>query len=138
MRQIVWASILGSCLFTVFGVSWSFGQTQARAEYTSFDLRDPFKKQFLEQSVMVGTSYKPKAKEQIMPPKIVVEGIIFGGPTPYAIVGGKPLRTGDKVGEAVITDITKEGIEVEYRFNGFVYPSPAIALKSAQGVKNAE
>ena len=123
MRQIVWGSILGIYLFAAGRVSWG-------AEYTSFNLRDPFKKQFLDEPLAVKPDLKPEAKEAVIPPQIVVDGIAAGGPTPYAIIGGRLLRIGDKVDAAVITAITKEGIEVVYKLEKFAYPSPSKALEA--------
>ena len=138
MRKIVWGSILGIYLFAAGGASWGFSQTPAKAEYTSFNLRDPFKKQFLDEPQANKPVVKPKVREAVIPPRIVLDGVVAGGLTPYAIIAGRLLRIGDQVDEAVITAITKEGIEVMYKLEKFGYPSPSKALKSNQEVKNAE
>jgi len=44
------------------------------------------------------------------------------------IIKGNIFRIGDKVQDAAITAITKEGIEVVYKLELFSYPAPSRAM----------
>ncbi|HLD40939.1 MAG TPA: hypothetical protein VJA84_02045, partial [Candidatus Omnitrophota bacterium] len=97
-------------------------------------LRSPFKRQFPEAAPLVNPQdkAKPKAKDKAKkitpPPQIVLEGIIAGREAAYAIIAGKVFRLGDKVGDALITGITKEGVEVLFDEQKLSYPAPSRAL----------
>ncbi len=115
-----------------------------KVEYTAAGLRSPFKRQFLEETPLVNPQEtpKPKAKDKekkiTAPPPIVVEGIIAGREAAYAIIGGKVLRAGDKIGDALITGISKEGVEVLYDEQKLSYLAPSKALAVNREKKDAE
>jgi len=122
----------------------------AKIEYTAADLRSPFKRQFLEEAPLVNPQEKAKpkardrdkftdkAKKTIPPPQIAVEGIIAGREAAYAIIAGKVFRLGDKVGDALITGISKEGVEVLFDEQALSYPAPSKALAVSREKKDAE
>ena len=116
----------------------AFAQNQP--EYTSSALRDPFESQLPLPPVEVEAEGPLKVRAEpvkpLEPPAIKVEGLIFGGPVPEVIIGGKVLAVGDKVEEAVITGITKEGVEVLYQERAFSFPAPSKMMKYSQGGKN--
>ena len=118
MKQIIGLNIAGCLWFMFFGFSVAMADAPARIEYTAAGLRSPFKRQFPEAAPLVNPQdkAKPKAKDKAKkitpPPQIVLEGIIAGREAAYAIIAGKVFRLGDKVGDALITGITKEGVEV--------------------------
>ena len=132
--------VIGCIWFMVFGCSLLMADVPARMEYTAAGLRSPFKRQFLEVSPLVNSQEKakPKAKDRdkvmdkakktIPPPQIAVEGIIAGREAAYAIIAGKVFRLGDKVGDVLITGITKEGVEVLFDEQKLSYPAPSRAL----------
>ncbi len=99
-----------------------------KTEYTALSLRDPFEKQLPGEVRLVKPPETPVVKEKVVPPAIVVEGLVAGGPVPQVIIGGKIFKAGDNVQEALITAITKEGIEVVYKLEIFTYPAPSRAM----------
>lgn len=116
----------------------------AKIEYTAVGLRSPFKRQFLEEVPLVNLQEKakPKAKDKekkiTPPPRIVVEGIIAGREAAYAIIEGKVFRAEDKIGEVLITGISKEGVEVLFDAEKLFYPAPSKALAVNREKKDAE
>ncbi len=135
MKQVV-----GCIWFMVFGFSLAMADSPLKIEYTAAGLRSPFKRQFPEVAPLVNPQEKakPKAKDRdkftdkakkiIPPPQIAVEGIIAGREAAYAIIAGKVFRLGDKVGDALITGISKEGVEVLFDEQKLSYPAPSRAL----------
>lgn len=103
----------------------------AQAAYTASDLRDPFASQLPGVPLQSGDplSQTPAAAQEVTPPQIEVESIVSGGPVPLAIIKGKIVRIGNEIEGALITDITKNGVEVLYKV-----PAPESESK-AQEVK---
>ena len=127
MKLIAAGYIIGFFLFTPGFLSQAQAQT-VKTEYAAFNLRDPFEKQLPVAAPVVKPPEAAVVKEKIVPPAIVVEGLVAGGPVPQVIIGGNIFRIGDKAQEAVITAITKEGIEVVYKLEMFSYPAPSRAM----------
>ena len=120
-------NLIGFFLFIFGFVSIVQAQT-VKTEYTAFNLRDPFEKQLPVETPVVELPEIAPIKEKIVPPAILVEGLVAGGPAPQVIIGGNIFRIGDKVQDAAITAITKEGIEVVYKLEMFSYPAPSRAM----------
>ena len=127
MKLIAVGYIIGFFLFTPGFLSQAQAQT-VKTEYAAFNLRDPFEKQLPVAAPVVKPPEAAVVKEKIVPPAIVVEGLVAGGPVPQVIIGGNIFRIGDKAQEAVITAITKEGIEVVYKLEMFSYSAPSRAM----------
>lgn len=127
MKRSAALNLIGFFLFIFGFVSRAQAQT-VKTEYTAFNLRDPFEKQLPGAVPVVKPPEIAPIKEKIVPPAIVVEGLVAGGPVPQVIIGGKIFRIGDKVQDAAITAITKEGIEVVYKLEMFSYPAPSRAM----------
>jgi len=127
MKLIAAGYIIGFFLFTPGFLSQAQAQT-VKTEYAAFNLRDPFEKQLPVAAPVVKPPEAAVVKEKIVPPAIVVEGLVAGGPVPQVIIGGNIFRIGDKAQEAVITAITKEGIEVVYKLEMFSYSAPSRAM----------
>lgn len=136
--------IIGCVWFFVLGVAAVMADAPAKAGYIAVGLRSPFKRQFLEQVPLVNPPEKakdkvrPKEKKITAPPQIAVEGIISGREASYAIIGGKVFRAEDKIGEALITGISKEGVEVLFDAEKLFYPAPSKALAVNREKKDAE
>ena len=77
-------------------------------------------------------------EEVINPPVISVSSLVSGGPAPQAIINGKIMRVGSEIDGAVISGITKEGIEITYKGKNFSYPAPSKTLKYTQGGKDEQ
>lgn len=116
-----------------------FSSWAQAVEYSGSSFRDPFVSQ-LPKPIIEGTKQAGArlAEGQIQPPAIEVESQISGGPVPQAIIGGKIFRLGDKVQDALITKITKEGVEVLYQGRTFLYPAPSRKYAQSEGGKDAE
>ena len=127
MRYSAVLIIIGLFLFIAGFLSRAQAQT-VKTEYAAFNLRDPFAKQLPGAAPVVKPPETPAVKEKIIPPAIVVEGLVAGGPVPQVIIGGKIFKVGDNVQEALIAAITKEGIEVVYKLEMFSYPAPSRAM----------
>ena len=127
MKLIAAGYIIGFFLFTPRFLSQAQAQT-VKTEYAAFNLRDPFEKQLPVAAPVVKPPEAAVVKEKIVPPAIVVEGLVAGGPVLQVIIGGNIFRIGDKAQEAVITAITKEGIEVVYKLEMFSYSAPSRAM----------
>jgi hypothetical protein len=94
-------------------------------EYKSEGLRDPFEGVFKTEGQAQGPVMQ--APLQVSPPPLTVQGIIWGGKMPQAIVNEKVAKVGDTVADAKITAINKDGIEVTYKNYTFKIMSPAAA-----------
>jgi len=95
----------------------------ANIEYKSGGLRDPFsvtseEKEEEETKVVQQAAAKP------LPP-LIVQGIIWGGNLPQAIINNTVLRVGDTIAEVKIVRIDKEGVEVFYSGRSYLLSSPA-------------
>ena len=127
MKYIAVLNVIGFLLFISGFLSRAQAQT-VKTEYTAFNLRDPFEKQLPVEAPVAELPEIAPIKEEIIPPVILVEGLVAGGPVPQVIIGGNIFRIGDKVQDAAITAITKEGIEVVYKLEMFSYPAPSRAM----------
>ena len=112
-------------------------------KHTDLSLRDPFAswlpKPAIEVTAKPVTGPSGETQHgQIQPPAITVTSQISGGPLPQAVIDGKIFRVGDKAQGALITKITKEGVEVLYQGQTFLYPAPSRMMRynQAEGGKN--
>ena len=108
------------------------------AEYTSFDMRDPFKVQLPldkpQAEVKKNVEALLEERRVVSMPEIKVQGIISGGSRPQAIIRGKIMGIGDKIDNSIlINKITKDGVGVVYEDQLFLIPAPAKLLKSIKG-----
>lgn len=145
MKTILSAVHRAISVFILLFVCFEGALSYAQVEYTASGLRDPFENQLplpapkpepvaQEGSVVLPDIPKPPV---IPPPEITVEGIVSGGPAPQAVVKGKVVRVGDTIdGGARITKITKEGVEVVYEGETFLFSSPSRVVKPGQGGQN--
>ncbi|MCX5711018.1 MAG: hypothetical protein NT060_03535 [Candidatus Omnitrophica bacterium] len=90
-----------------------------RVEYEAGSLRDPFTGVMARESISTDTSVVEAA-----PPDLTVQGIIWGGRFPQAIINNKVLGVGDSIKEARITSIGKEGVTLLYGGKSFTLNSP--------------
>jgi hypothetical protein len=128
-------------LFICFNNNLSYAQIK----YTASGQRDPFENQLPfsepEPEPEPGVFQEPEAeievpKAPVVPPEITVDGIVSGGTIPQAVIRQKVVRVGDTVEGARITKITKEGVEIVYQGETFMFSSPSKTVKPGQGGKN--
>ncbi|MGE5197717.1 MAG: hypothetical protein ACM3IL_04360 [Deltaproteobacteria bacterium] len=95
-----------------------------QVEYKADGLRDPFI--WFQKKEGSGTEEnQANARVPVEPPSLTIQGIVWGGNTPQAIINNKVLKVGDTIDEAKITSITRNGIEVLYKDTVFNINSPA-------------
>ena len=82
--------------------------------YTATNLRNPLEEQLhdatREVASMPGEASKPQAPLQ--PPPLVLQGLVWGGPKPTAIIDNRVYGIGETIQGFTITDIGREGITV--------------------------
>jgi len=82
-------------------------QEENKIEYKSEDLRNPFEEEKIE------TKEEPPEEKEAEPlPALRVQGIVWGGSVPQAIINDKVVRVGDTIEGVRITDINKSGVSV--------------------------
>mgnify|MGYP001561456780 CR=1 FL=1 len=100
-----------------------------KIEYKSEDLRDPFQEEKIE--------IKEQPQEQIetkpLPP-LQIQGIVWGGSFPQAIINNKVVRVGDTIEGVRITDINKNGVIVFFENRQFNLSTSSPI--SSKGLKN--
>jgi len=93
-------------------------------EYDAGKERDPFgdAPQSEKSSGLDG-----QAATQALPlPSFNIQGLLWGGRLPQAIINGKVVKVGDVIEGAQITEIKKEGIVLFYDNRNYTLRSPAI------------
>lgn len=82
--------------------------TRPEVQYNAQDSRDPFKGPSREQMVPAETSgYGDKPL-----PALTVQGIIWGGKFPQAIINNKVVKVGDIIEDTRVVSIDKDGVTV--------------------------
>lgn len=105
-------------------------------EYNAEGLRDPF--DVLIAKPIIPESSQSKENTDIQegtPPLLTVQGIIWGGMFPQAIINNKVVKVGDTVQEAQIISIEKDGITVLFKDKQFYLSSPGTEQTSKKNQK---
>ncbi|MCM8783993.1 MAG: general secretion pathway protein GspB [Candidatus Omnitrophica bacterium] len=89
-----------------------FSQEKRELKYFGVNYRDPFSS-FLPQEKPV------EVVEKVNPPDLKLQGMVWGSDKPRAIINGTVLGKGDKIQEAEILTISKEGVEFVYKDHVF-------------------
>lgn len=109
-------------------------------EYQAGDLRDPFKghdKEEKEQEIEEPQEAPQEPTEPL--PSLTIQGIVWGGSIPQAIINDKIVKVGDMIGSSKIIKIDKDGITLLYEGRQYNLSSPAAAsLQSLQKQKPKE
>ncbi len=94
-----------------------------KVKYKTGELRDPFQSPLIEA--------KPTAKREASgaaesrPPSLTVQGLVWGGNFPQAIVSNKVAKVGDTISGARVISIDKNGVTVFIEGRQYRLPSPA-------------
>mgnify|MGYP001562318035 CR=1 FL=1 len=90
--------------------------------YTAQHLRDPLasllpdgKSPSGSSTAQVAASPGSQAGSASLPPKLEVQGMVWGGAEPQAIIDGRVYGIGDVVGGGRILAIDREGVMIEYQ-----------------------
>jgi hypothetical protein len=95
-----------------------------KAEYTSEGLRDPFKTPFEKKP---GSAEASDPYSGALGP-MDLQGIVWGGRFPQAIINDTVLKVGDTVAGAVIVDINKYGVELFMDGKHYTLSSPVSTI----------
>lgn len=100
-----------------------------KPKYKAADLRNPFRSPFDETVNEKATEKKAADLKTIEKPlpALAVQGVIWGGSFPQAIINDKVVKIGDEVEGARILEISKEGVVVFYDNRRYDLSSPAAA-----------
>ncbi len=103
-------------------------------KYVPTGARDPFVS-LIKKDPHEGTAVV-SAEIQVVPPSLTVQGIIWGGAVPQAIIDNQVVRVGDTLKNARITAIAPQGITfvyMEHVFNLAAPSHPAVHKEKSQG-----
>jgi hypothetical protein len=116
-------------LFTVFTCSLCL----AKVDYTAGNLRDPFMSLLpkKEEQIVIKPEKTELAQEEIQLPEMYVQGMIWGGRYPTAIVDNRVVKIGDRIGEAEVTGISREGVQLLYH-NRYFLIRPQISASASR------
>lgn len=96
--------------------------TRPKAEYNASVYRDPF----IVQQPKEEPAEKP-GEVEITLPALEIQGLVWGGENPQAIINGKVFKIGGVVEDAHIVDISKNGVDIFFQGRQFSIPAPAAA-----------
>lgn len=99
--------------------------TQVRPLSAEGERDDPFKipyslKDRLRQLTLEKEDIDKKDALSMQLPALNIEGIMWGGAHPNAIINGQIVKIGDRVGDAIIKDISKNGVIISYQGLDFI------------------
>lgn len=100
-------------------------------EYKAKDLRDPFLE--LGENVQLPSGEPAPTKGPVTPPPLKVQGLIWGGNFPQAIINDSVVKVGDTIKEARIINIDRNGVVVEFQGQEFNLSAPAAGGEPSQG-----
>ena len=96
--------------------------------YTAFNRRDPFKSYLPRPVAPVDAQSATPTVENtppLPPPQLRVDGLLWGGPEPKAIINGRLYRVDDRVDGVKIVAIGRDGVTVEHLGKSIVYSTAA-------------
>src|SRR3989338_6373803 len=95
---------------------------QTAAAYTAFELRDPLKSLLPKPAELAQVEAGlAAAVPPPLPPKLHVEGLLWGSPEPQAIIDGRLYGVHDDVNGATILAIDQSGVTIEHLGKPVVY-----------------
>jgi len=107
----------------------------AVTEYAAGNLKDPFavNKELFKEEVKV-----EEVPRRPLPP-LSVQGLVWGGSIPQAIINDQVVKIGDTIAGVSVTNISKAGIKVVFDNQEYDLPSPAsINLQDNKQEKKGE
>jgi len=105
-------------------------------EYQAGNQRDPFQglaKIDVTQGSGIVEAKSPKSEKPL--PRLAIQGIVWGGKFPQAIIDNRVVKVGDRIKlgtreGATIIDIDKEGVVVVFEGQEYKLPAPARSTSS--------
>lgn len=91
------------------------GSLRPKVEFAASGLRDPFKDYITPEEIDIGKKpVEPQKGETLNPPELKIEGLIWGGAKPCAIINGEVKKEGEIIDGVTILEINKEGLVILY------------------------
>lgn len=101
------------------------GIQRKKIEYNAANLRDPFDNLIRKDKPVETVSVM--APQETPPPNLIIQGLVWGGEFPQAIINNKVVRENDVIEKARIIGIAKEGVSFIFEGRKYKLPSPASA-----------
>ena len=108
--------------------------TRPKVVYSGEGLKDPFEPSLIKKKEEGRREARVEPKAL---PDMKVQGLLWGGIFPQAIINNKVVKVGDSIGEVRITGINKEGITVFFANMEYKLSSPAVTGPQQKTDKNA-
>ena len=99
MNKVIFSSLF------IAGVGFLLATPLEAVEYTGRSVRDPF------DSANQGMT----VKDEIVAMNLSLEGLVWNSDKPRAIINGQIVKVGQKVVEAEVLDIKKDGVKMRYK-----------------------
>lgn len=128
-----------SFAYTVFAQGGSTGGLIKRpqVEYKSSQLRDPFQSYLTDGKKVQGLQgVGDLAKPAINIDALRVQGIIWGGKMPQAIINNQVLAVGDRVDGFPILSIDKDGVSLDVPGEVINLPAPGYEKTSEKDIES--
>lgn len=90
-----------------------------KIEYKAEDSRDPFQEEKIEIEEALETDIEAKPL-----PNLEVQGIVWGGAFPQAIINNKVVKIGDRIDEVKVIDIAKSRVTVLFENRKYNLSAP--------------
>ena len=96
--------------------------------YDADGLKDPFAPPKIEEKKVLPpeTALEPKIIEIVRPPSLIIQGLVWGGSLPQAIINQTIVKVGDTLEGARIIDIKKDGVTITFKDQQFSFPAPVV------------
>jgi len=95
-----------------------------KVEYRAQGLKDPFQPLVIEEEAANSVVASPVKIKQL--PALTIQGLIWGGDFPQAIINNKVVKIGDQIADAEVVAIDKEGVILLYANKKYKLSSPAL------------
>jgi len=92
--------------------------------YDAEGLKDPFMPTDIKKAAQLPEK-EPEEPKIITPPSLIIQGIVWGGSLPQAIINQKIVKIGDTLEGARIIDINKDVVTIAFQDQQFSFPAPA-------------
>ncbi|MDP2941185.1 MAG: hypothetical protein Q8N85_02895 [Candidatus Omnitrophota bacterium] len=100
-----------------------------RVKFEEVGLKDPFREPIIKRpDKPVALTEEGSKVSQL--PTLTVQGLIWGGIFPQAIINNKVLKIGDTIDGARIANISKDGVVVFYEGTQYSLSAPATGIRA--------
>ena len=87
-----------------------------KLEFSMESTRDPFESYIKTETPQPEPIETPRSEEDVPLPELTIQGLIWGGKIPCAIINNKVVRQGDSINNEIeVLKVSKEGVEVFYK-----------------------